>query len=185
MPRLKKSNYKLSNAAFARNFRHHSSSGLISEPSDTCANTLAATTPPTSPPPSTIHPADVPVLKSWDQPEGETGKFLPGPGHENVNLDDCSEDEGYGSNDCMSEMEGQELRDSLELQMEEEIGQIQDGEKNPTAYGEMMRGINAGQWKKAETNRRLGYNGLSRRKKQLDMQKARKAEEENKKSKSS
>jgi hypothetical protein len=37
----------------------------------------------------------------------------------------------------VSEMDGQELRDSLELQMEGEIGLIQDGEKNPTAYGDV------------------------------------------------
>ena len=129
---------------------------MISEPSDSHANTLVATTSSTSAPPSTIDAADVPVLNFWNQPEseGETREFLPGPELENANMDhdDYSKNERYGSNDCMSEMEGQELRDSLELQMEEEIGQIQDGEKSPTAYGELIREINAGQWKKAETN---------------------------------
>jgi hypothetical protein len=84
----------------------------------------------------------------------------------------------------VSEIDGQELRDSLELQMEGEIEQIQGGE-NPTAYGGLMRGMKATYWKKAETNRSLGYNGLSRRKKQLDLQKAGQADEENKKLKAS
>ena len=155
MPRLKKSNYKQSNAAIARNFRHNSSSGLTSERSDSRANTSAATTPPNSAPPSTIDPAEVPSLNSWDQPEGETREFLPGPKNAiTMTINNYSEDdldEGYGSEDYLSEMEGQELRDSLELQMEGEIEQIQDGEKNQ-AYGELMREINVGQWKKAETN---------------------------------
>ena len=179
MPRLKKSNYKQSNAAIARNFRHNSSC-LTSEPSDSRANTLAATTPPNSAPPSTFDPADIPLLNSWNQPEGETEP------KNAITIDDHSEDDlddsGYGSNDYMSEMEGQELRDSLELQMEGEIEQIRNGEKN-SAYEELMREINTGQWKKAETNRSLGYNGLSRRKKQLDMQKAKQAEKENEKMK--
>jgi hypothetical protein len=117
MPRLKKSNYKHSNAAFARNFRHNSSSGLISEPSDTHTSTLAAITPPTSAPPSTIDPADVPVLKSWDQPERKTRKCLPGPEPENTNMAEEELDEGYGSNDCMSEMEKKKLFQHLKKLM--------------------------------------------------------------------
>ena len=64
--------------------------------------------------------------------------------------------------------------------MEREIKQIEGGE-NPTAYRVLMRETKADQWEKTETNQSLGYNGLSRRKKQLDLQKAEQAEEENKK----
>jgi len=180
MVQPKKPNYKQSNIGIARTFRHqshhHSSSGLTSEPASTRSSTLAATTPPNSAPPSIIEPVDVPALNSWGQSEEETREDLPGHGNLII-IDDNSEDnggdsdEGYGSDDCMSEMEGQELRDSLELQMEGEIEQIQEGR----AYEVLMREINAGQWKKAETNRSLGYNGLSRRKKQLDTQKAEQA----------
>ncbi len=182
MARPKKQNHKQSNAANARAFRHEPFSGLTSTPSTTWASTLAATTPPNSGPPSTIDPSDVPALDSWGQQEGLTQEYSSGS-EENLNpitIDDYDSGEGYGSDDCVSEMDGKELRDSLELQMQGEIEQIQ-GSENFTAYGVLMRGINADHWKKAETNRGLGYNGLSRRKMQLDLQRATQAEEENKK----
>ena len=43
-----------------------------------------------------------------------------------------------------------------------------------------MRNVSDKQWRKAESNRSLGYNGLSKRKEQLDKKKARDAEEKNK-----
>lgn len=154
MFKSKKHNYKQSNAAIARTFRHQPSSGFISE---TRASTSAATTPP----------------NSASGPEENSP----------ITIDDSDSGEGYGSEDYVSEMDGQELRDSLELQMEGEIEQIQGGEN--TAYGMLMREIKADHWKKAETNRSLGYNGLSRRKKQLDLQKAVQANDENKRLKAS
>ena len=179
MPRPKKQNPKQLNAAISWTFCHQS----FQTSSPTQESTLASTIPPNSVPPSTIDPSDVPAIDSWDQSEG-SGEYSPGPEENSITIDDypedVSSDEGYRSDDYMSEMDGQELRDSLEFQMEREIEQIEGGE-NPTAYGMLMREIKADQWKKVETNRSLGYNGLSRRKKQLDLQKAEQAEEENKK----
>jgi hypothetical protein len=106
---------------------------------------LAATTPPNSAPASTIDPSDVPAIDSWDQSEG-SGEYSPGPEENSITIEDypedVSSDEGYRSDDYMSEMDGQELRDSLEFQMEREIEQIEGGE-NPTAYGVLMREIKA------------------------------------------
>ena len=183
MPRPKKQNPKQLNAAIAHTFCHQLESSWTS--SDTTrASTLAATTPPDSAPPSTIDPSDAPVIDSWDQSEASARGFSPGPEENPITIDDCpgydSSDEGYRSDDYMSKMDGQELRDSLENQMEREIEQMEGGE-NPTAYKVLMREIKANQWRKAETNRSLGYNGLSKRKKQFDLQKAKQAEEENKK----
>jgi len=167
MSKPKKQTYKQSNAAIACTFHNQSSLGFTSELSSTRASTLAATTLPNSAPPSTVDPSDLPALNSWDQ-QGPTREYSSGPEKNSpITFDDSDLDEGYGSEDYVSEMDGQELRDSLELQMEGEIEQIQGGE-NPTVYGESMRGIKATYWKKAETNQSLGYNGLSRRKKQLD-----------------
>jgi hypothetical protein len=47
-------------------------------------------------------------------------------------------------------MDGQELRDRLEPQMERDIEQI-EGRENPLAYGVWMRKINADQWKEMES----------------------------------
>jgi hypothetical protein len=62
-------------------------------------------------------------------------------------------DDGYGSNDLMSEMDGEELKESLQLQMQGEIEvleQSQDAKKS-SAYGVLMREIKPDQWTKAES----------------------------------
>ena len=131
MPRPKKQSYKQSNAAIAHTF-HHQSSWTSSPSSITQASTLAATTPPNSAPPSTIDPSDIPALESLDQSEGSVREYSPGPQENPITIDypeDDSSDEGYKSDDYMSEMDGQELRDSLELQMEREIEQMHTEEE--------------------------------------------------------
>ena len=77
-------------------------------------------------------------------------------------------------------MEGAELIESLELQMEEETAFLRD-QGRPSVLEVLMRDVGAAEWKQAESNRSLGYNKQSLRKKQLDKQKAKKAEEENQK----
>jgi len=83
-------------------------------------------------------------------------------------------DDGYGSDDLMSEMDGEELKESLQLQMQGEIElleQSQDAKKS-SAYGVLMREIKPDQWTKAESKRSLGYNGQSRRTQQRRNQQA-------------
>ena len=72
--------------------------------------------------------------------------------------------------------------DSLERQMEWEVGfleSIRDTEL-PDAFGVLMRNVSDKEWRKAESNQNLGYNGHSKRKEQLDKKKARDGEEKNK-----
>ena len=74
-----------------------------------------------------------------------------------------SSDDRYGDDDLLSELEGEELRDSLKLQIEGEIDIIEKLEVNkPTAYDTLMQSIHADQWQKAESKQSLGYNGLSK-----------------------
>jgi hypothetical protein len=61
-------------------------------------------------------------------------------------------------------MDGEELRESLQLQMQGEIEvleQSQDAKKS-SAYGVLMSEFKHDQWAKAESKRSLGYNGQSR-----------------------
>jgi hypothetical protein len=96
-------------------------------------------------------------------------------------------DEGYNSDDTMSEMEGEELMQSLEQQMAGEmevIGQIQATHQEG-AYGPLMRDVYPKEWAKIESSRSLGYNKWSRRMKQRKAKAAREAEEVNENSRKS
>ena len=64
--------------------------------------------------------------------------------------------------------------------MEEEITFLRD-QVRLSVLEVLMRDVGAAEWKQAESNWSLGYNKQSLRKKQLDQQKAKKAEEENQK----
>ena len=61
--------------------------------------------------------------------------------------------------------------------MEEEITFLRD-QGRPSMLEVLMRDVGVAEWKQAESNRSLEYNKQSLRKKQLDKQKAKKAEEE-------
>lgn len=80
------------------------------------------------------------------------------------------EDEnGYGSEDDLSELEGEELEESLlrQKQAEDELME------------HLMRSIGAKEWKKAESNRHLGYgNKNSDRTQHWTRQRKREKEEE-------
>ena len=76
-------------------------------------------------------------------------------------------------------MDSDDCMDSLERWMEWEVEfleSIRDTEQ-PDAFGVLMRNVSDKEWRKAESNQSLGYNGLSKRKEQLDKKKARDAEE--------
>jgi hypothetical protein len=67
-------------------------------------------------------------------------------------------DDGYGTDDDMSELKGDKLEESLMRQkkLEEESVQKDDGETKD-AFHTLMRHIQPQEWKKAESNRHLGY----------------------------
>ena len=109
---------------------------------------------------------------------------------DNVDNDNISNEEAgrYEEDDELSELEGEELEESLRKQMEGEMQAIDDTEEDPasdapqakpTAYRVLMRDIPADQWKVAESNWRLGYSGHAERTLWEHCQAAREAEELN------
>ena len=109
---------------------------------------------------------------------------------DNVDYDNMSDEEagGYEEEEELSELEGEELEESLRKQMEGEMQAIDDTEEDPasdapqakpTAYRVLMQDIPADQWKVAESNRRLRYSGRAERTQQEHCQAAREAEELN------
>ena len=105
-----------------------------------------------------------------------------GPVSPNHSAEPKGADEGYRSDDLMSEMDSDDCMNSLERQMEWEVGflgSMRDAEQ-PDTFGVLMRNVSDKEWRKAEPNQSLGYNGLSKREEQLDKKKARDAEEKNK-----
>ena len=93
---------------------------------------------------------------------------------------------GYDEDDVLSELEGEELQESLRKKMETELQVVEQNkvdlalDPGSTAYDILMRDIPGGQWKAAESNQHLGYNGNAERTKRRHRQEAREAEEMNK-----
>lgn len=112
-----------------------------------------------------------------DQPE-ESESSLP---QKVITISDFEDKDGrYHSDDLLSEMDGQELRDSLDFQMQEEITfleQMKESgrliEPEETAFLDLMKKHMATEWRVAESSRTLRYNGQSKRKKQDNVKKAR------------
>ena len=97
---------------------------------------------------------------------------------EDEELEDIYED------DKLSELEGEELQQSLRLVMEDQMGRIEQRKKDQglTPYETVLQGASAADWKKAESKRGLGYSGPpAARTEREHRQKARKAEEINQK----
>ena len=183
MPRpTKRASQLKSSVAHARNVLQQSRTATPST-SAIAHNESAAPTPPLSPTATGIEQA-VTRFSTVD----EDDRLEQGPDLLQVDIDNGlessetdSSDDGYGDDDLLSELEGEELRDSLKLQIEGEIDIIEQLEANkPTAYDTLMRGIHADQWQKAESKRSLGYNGLSERTRQQHRQEEREAEAANK-----
>lgn len=91
------------------------------------------------------------------------------------------------------EMEGDELLLSLQKQMEVEMwvlekrsngdGDMYEEPAKPATNDILMRGISAKEWKRAEANRSLGYDGHSEQTQQRHRNEARKGVQLNEKSK--
>ena len=104
--------------------------------------------------------------------------------------DSEDEEEGYHSDDLLSEMEGEDFAISLDLQMQNEVEFLRRLEKIekedlPTAFSELMKDQTARDWDKVEPKQSLGYNKQSRRKKQLNAKKTREKEVTDQKSRNS
>ena len=77
------------------------------------------------------------------------------------------------SEDEFSELEGKELVESLQRRQEHEAELVEE----VTGYGKVASSRLTGtEWRKAESSRKLGYNGLSARTKRFHAQKAREKE---------
>lgn len=81
---------------------------------------------------------------------------------ENANPESLEDEEGYHTDDNMSELEDDELEESLKKQKEGDVEPVRDVD---TVTGDMfctlMRDVSEKEWDKAESNRSLGYGNKS------------------------
>ena len=154
-------------AARARKSRYHQQEGSdqLSSPSSTdLANTIAGA-------PSANQS---PVL-SWDSAAFDNDEECHWDGRiSHIPSDSDSDSEftwstGSDTEEEFSELEGDELVGSLQKQLEAEIKML----RQPTPYELITKSRTAKEWVKAESNRSLGYNGLSERTKRRNDQQAR------------
>ena len=149
--------------AHARTFRYLDSvaeSGQNSTPASTTTPSLrtedpAHPTPPASPGSGLNDGLDVIEEESEQLLEDYGGNYLPGT-IEAVTRDAKSQDK-----DDVTELQGEELLESLRCQMEAEITLKRQLSKEGLEV--LMRKIDAWEWQEAELKRSLGYNGLSKR----------------------
>ena len=123
MPRPNKRTTQLrKQAVVARSYIH--SSNPSEAASSTWASTLAPATPPLSPTPSTLDlniiPEETDVNPPIEPAEDDSPSTHDQESINNNSPDSDDSDPGYGSDDTIYGMEGAELIESLELQMEEE-----------------------------------------------------------------
>ena len=192
-PSKKLSNHR-SSIAKARKSRHTRQKSPSPWPSPTPNSNYSISAPSTPPesaistpashPTSEINFGDLEILDQWPN-DGE---------HSPPDLADVSDsedkEEGYHSDDLLSEMEGEEFAMGLDLQMQNEIEFLRSLEKIEkedalTAFSELMKDRTARDWVKAESKWSLGYNKLSTRKKQLDAKKTKEKEIADQKSRNS
>ena len=163
MPRLNKRTTQLKKQAVVACSYIHSSNPSEAA-SSTRASTLASTTSPVSPTPSTFNLNT--ILEETDvnppiEPADDDSPSI--HDQESINNkppDSNGSDPGYGSDDIIYGMEGDELRESLELQMEEEITFLRD-QGRPSVLEVLMRDVGAPEWKQVESNQSSGYNKQS------------------------
>jgi predicted Mrr-cat superfamily restriction endonuclease len=75
-----------------------------------------------------------------------------------------SEWESNSSDDEVDELEGDELVESLQREIEHEIQLLQELEPTPSSQYERLKTVvSAKEWEKAEQNRGLGYTGRGKR----------------------
>ncbi len=86
-----------------------------------------------------------------------------------VETSTADSDSTESSEDDMSEVEGDDIVESVRASLEHEIKLL----AIPTQYEQISRKLTADDWKKAEKNRSLGYNGNSDRTKRREAKTAR------------
>jgi hypothetical protein len=92
---------------------------------------------------------------------------------------DGGDDENDDDDDDLEDLEGEDLLESLQnkwVLLQQEIEELE----KPTPYEHILKKTVAGEWKKAEAQRGLGYNGQSARWKREIAQKMREKEESDK-----
>ncbi|KAJ7599763.1 hypothetical protein C8J56DRAFT_1072391 [Mycena floridula] len=141
--------------------------------------------------------ADVDVC-GWD---GSTGHCIPRDADGAPETDITggeTDDDDDDDDDEIGELEGPALRESLEKSIQFVIENIhvnenspvmgsndEDDASAPSVFARMMAPKASGEWKKAESNRNLGYTGLAPRTQRRKGQAAREGEAERKKTKTS
>jgi len=86
--------------------------------------------------------------------------------------------------DSLNELEGDELEENLQMLQAEAEAEVARLEK-PSAFEQILKPVTSTYWKRAEENRSLGYNGLSKRTKERRAQQARTAEKRREEAKNS
>jgi hypothetical protein len=82
----------------------------------------------------------------------------------------------------LSELEGEDLCESLRIRVEGEMKELANAEQaSQAAYAAIMQELSAKDWRKVEAQRGLGYNGQAVRTKRKHRQNVREEEEKNKK----
>ena len=116
--------------------------------------------------PEPIHPEQEPFNELTDE-DNERTKWTGGVIHIPDSESDSDRDfdpssaleSEPGSDEEFSELEGDELLESLQRQAAEEAKLLQ----KPVPYEELKRGVSGQEWKKAEAKRGFGYTGNSGR----------------------
>lgn len=158
MPYITKSKQNLqAQAALARSSRNSSTSWNITRPL-TPSQPLGPPTPAVSP-----TPPDTPNILSDEESNDVQETFQ----NEYLHLPDLSpksleEEDGYHTDDDLSELEDDELEKSLKKQREGESQPVTEiGQKTRNIFHTLMRDVSQKEWKKAESNWGLGYGSKS------------------------
>lgn len=81
---------------------------------------------------------------------------------DNPSPESQEEEEGYRTDDDLSELEDDKLEESLKQQREGESGSVRDvDEETRNVFHTLMRDVDEKIWKKAESKRSLGYGSQS------------------------
>src|SRR5882762_9390496 len=158
MPCITKSKQNLqAQAALARSSRNSSTSRNITRPS-TPSQPSGPPTPAVSPTP----PDRTDILsdeESNDVQETFENVYLHLP---DLSPESPEEEDGYHTDDDLSELEDDELEKSLKKQREGESQPVTEiGQKTRNIFHTLMRDVTQKEWKKAESNRGLGYGSKS------------------------
>jgi hypothetical protein len=163
MPRITKSKQNLqAQAAHARSSRN-SSTSWITQPSSQSSGPSSHPTPAVSPTP----PDSPDVLSDEESDVQRTLEnlylYLPDIHvFENLIPESPEEEDGYRTDDDLSELEDDELEKSLKKQrVSESEPVIEIGQETRNVFHTLMRDVSRKEWKKAESNRSMGYGSKS------------------------